>query len=234
MIRLTKIIDRLLCIVFPARCACCNQIIKPGKQICDYCNDSLKKAENLCVLCGNNSDRCVCKKRKFLFDGITAPFYNLGSAQNGIYGLKFKNRLHCAVFFADRMAENLVKAFPGTHYDVVTCVPMSSKSLRKRRYNQAEVLASLVARRLGVEFRPELIKKVRSNLLQHTLKFNQRASNVEGVYSVSGEVNKLQVLLVDDIKTSGSTLNECAKQLKLCGAKNVVCLCALVSKTTLV
>lgn len=234
MMGLTEIIDRLLCVVFPARCACCNRIIKAGKHICEDCDDLLERAEELCLTCGNNSDRCACKKRKFLFDAITAPFYNSGSAQNGIYGLKFKNRLHSAVFFADNMVENLVKVFPDVLYDVVTCVPMSSKSLRKRKYNQAQVLAKLVAEKLGLEFRPELLKKIKNNLPQHTLKFNRRVENVEGVYSASDEAESLRVLLVDDIKTSGSTLNECAKQLKLRGAKSVICLCALVGKTTLV
>ena len=90
-------------------------------------------------------------------------------------------------------------------------------------------MAKQVATELGIPLRSRILKKIKYNKRQHKLSFNERKLNVKGVFSAVGDLTGKTVLLVDDIKTTGYTLNECAKQLRLAGAENVYCLTALIS-----
>ena len=76
------------------------------------------------------------------------------------------------------------------------------------------------------------MKKIKNNKPQHILDASQRRRNVKGVYEATKNLDGKTVLLVDDIKTTGSTLNECAKQLRLKGAKEVYCLVGLISNSS--
>ena len=109
--------------------------------------------------------------------------------------------------------------------DMVSCIPLSRKRMHDRGYNQAELLAKEISKKVGVEYLPTL-KKIRHNTAQSTIKDSkQRAANVIGAYRVvdAEKVKGKYILLVDDVVTTGSTVSECARILKKSGAKAVYC-----------
>ena len=115
--------------------------------------------------------------------------------------------------------------------DIITAVPMYYKNMRERGYNQSELLAKECAEIFNIPY-AELVEKHKKNKAQHTLKGKERESNVQGVYRVidSQAVADKNILIIDDIITTGNTLGECCKVLKKAGCKNICCaaLCAAI------
>ena len=109
-----------------------------------------------------------------------------------------------------------------TTFDIVTFVPISPKKKKRRGFNQAELIAQKVAAELGVSFVPTL-NKIISTDSQRTKSGRHRGGNVFGVYDLAKDVSveSKTILVVDDVRTTGATLSECADMLKIYGAKAV-------------
>lgn len=225
----------LISLVYPNRCAGCGGLIGYGKYWCDNCESQLEFIPMpVCGGCGVSKEKCKCKpKEAHEWQSITAPFYYDGVVRNAVFQFKFRNRPKLSLMFAEYMADALKTQLPGKQFDIILCVPMSDKGERERGYNQSELLARDVAELMNIDFYPDLLTKVRKTEIQHSLASQQRAGNVFGAYAVSGKISlsNKTVLLVDDIKTTGSTLAECCKMLKLSGAKEVYCVCAAITPT---
>lgn len=101
----------------------------------------------------------------------------------------------------------------GEAFDVIVPVPMHRTKLRRRGYNQAELLAKALSDRVAIPSRSVLLKKILERQPQSTLNRADRAGNVRGVFQASPEVAGLAVLLVDDIYTTGETIGACAGEL---------------------
>lgn len=225
-----NILNKISRFFFPLRCAFCGDLSSESL-VCEECLKQIPECEILgetCLKCGNAKERCECRRVNYLFNGISAVYYNIGIAKEGVYGLKMANRPFAAKYFGERMAKSFSDKFD-VKPDVVCSVPCSEKVLKVRGYNHAELLAKAVAKSLSLKYNGKIIKKIKNNKGQHTLTAAERRRNVKGAYRVAASLEGKTVLLVDDIKTTGSTLNECAKQLRLKGAKEVYCAVALIS-----
>ena len=110
-------------------------------------------------------------------------------------------------------------------FDSVAAVPMHRRKLRERGYNQAELLGRALASRAGIGFKADLLAKTANRLPQSTLPKEQRKANVRDAFAASGDCSGMSVLLVDDICTTGETLQACARVLRRAGAARI---CALV------
>jgi predicted amidophosphoribosyltransferase len=110
----------------------------------------------------------------------------------------------------------------------VTCVPIFKNKLKERGYNQSKLLAEFAAKNLNLEFK-EVIAKIKDNSMQHGLNFAGRQINVRGVYKICGDVKNKNILLCDDVVTTGATLNECVHILAKENA-NVFCASAAYTK----
>lgn len=220
-------------LVFPPRCACCNLVVAHNRLLCEECEDKLPRIKGrVCTACGRQKEFCG-KNHRFEFIECAAPFYYTGPACDGIRGLKFRSHRGAAVYFGMEMAETVRRRFAGIAFDLVVCVPLSEERRIERGYNQAALLAQEVADRLEIPFEMNALSKLFDNKAQHDLSGAERRGNVLGVYeAVEGLVRDKVILLVDDIETTGSTLNECAKMLKLRGADKVYALtaCIVLSK----
>ena len=156
------------------------------------------------------------------FDGVTAPFYYEDGIETGILRLKLGGKPFLANHFAKDMAEFVCKDFKSVRFDYITFVPLTPFQKQNRAYNQSEVLANELGKRLNLPVKT-VLEKLFENDTQHRASQNRRIGNVLGVYDVveNADVKDKIILLVDDIKTTGATLNECAKILKIRGAHKV-------------
>ncbi len=177
-----------------------------------------------CRYCGAEKSRCDCKKHKFGYDGITAPFYYENGIKACVRRLKFGNRMFLANILAKDMAKCVKEDFDHIHFDFVCYVPFSKVQKIKRNYNQSELLAESLSKELSLPLNSVMVKCFETKA-QHTMSARQRKGNVFGVYDIKSwaDVTGKTILLVDDVKTSGSTLDDCASILKIRGAKEVYC-----------
>lgn len=211
------------------KCVCCGAELFENVAFCPGCleNVHFNKGKK-CLRCGVELDGeenyCGnCAFDKIYFDKAYSVFNYDGSVRDGILQMKFFGLGGAARQFAQYLVylaqkENLV-------YDVVTFAPMSAKSLRKRRYNQAQLLAEEFCDILSQrELLVDAITKIRETPLQETLSRTERKTNLVGSYRFKKgvDVKNKRVLLIDDIKTTGATINECAKVLKIAGATSVI------------
>lgn len=205
--------ERLWCLFLPARCLCCGRAVRPKRLFCPGCVPALPK-EPL--------------SREFPLPGggslaVAACFPYEKGFRRTLHRLKFQEERALARPLGTLMAE--ATSSLGEDFDGVTWVPMSPQKLRRRGYNQSELLAKAVAKELGLPAW-NLLEQVRETDTQHNLTRAQRADNVRGAYRAKGAALGKRVLLVDDIVTTGATLRACAQGLYGAGAQKVCAVCA--------
>ncbi len=135
-----------------------------------------------------------------------------------IHRFKFQDENSLAKALGSMLSETFFKCCNKEDYDMIVAVPLSDKSFRKRGYNQSYLLAKEISRQSGIPAE-KVLHKVMETPAQSSLNRKERLSNVEGAYEADGKhVKGKRILLIDDVYTTGSTLNECAKALRLAGA----------------
>ncbi len=207
--------ERLLCLLFPARCLLCGDLVPPGEAFCESCRRDVPEVP--------------CERRYSLPEAgaggfrVLSPFAYEGGCQEALGQLKFQNYRALAKPLGRLMAETALD-LDGI-FDGVTWTPMTRKGKRRRGYNQSELLARTVAKALDLPCLP-LLEKARETRVQHTLSREERLKNVEGAYRAKPEAAGKSLLLVDDIVTTGATQRECARALYRAGAGKVAGLCA--------
>lgn len=208
-----KVVDWLLDLIYPPRCAFCRRLLSGReKGVCRFCRPKLPYVpEDGQVQHFRNVDKCL------------SPLYYHGSVKDSLHRYKFGG----ATAYADIYSEFIVKCIDENQIscDSITWVPLSRRRLRRRGYDQAELLAKLIAKHLG-QSPVRLLKKQRDTPPQSkTGSVEKRRANIAGAYACLRPelVQGKQVLLVDDIVTTGATLSEAARVLKKAGAKEVIC-----------
>lgn len=219
-------------IFFPQSCIFCGELIEADEFVCDNCRDNLPVIEGeICNKCGREKEKCECSKSsENFYDGIIAPFYFEGGVRSAIFRFKFSGEKSVVEPLADYMSECFTKRYRDITFDYVSYVPMDMKRQKNRGYNQSRLLAQRLSAKLGITFADEMLVKICNTDIQHDLHYIERSGNIFGAFDVNVSFNLKgkTVLLIDDIKTTGNTLDECAKMLKLYGADRVFCLTAAV------
>jgi len=223
-------LNQLFSFIYPNTCLACGEIITEGEYFCDYCYEFLERtdADKQCLKCGLPKGKCDCNKEVYSFDGIIAPFYNTGGAQSAMYAFKFNRRRYVSVFFAQQMALRLKYVCKDTDFDGICYVPLSKKSYRKRGFNQSKEIAMHMSEILNIPLLSNQLGCRKKRKSQHKTAAEKRKENVKGVYYPLKKSSG-RILLVDDIKTTGATLNECTKQLLSSGAASVYCITGLIT-----
>lgn len=203
----------LLSLLYPPRCPFCGRVLNPGEEgLCSVCQKVLPWTEGA----GKPVDFCdVCLSPLWYRDGVRRAVHSFKFRGGRAHGRLLGELM--AQCLADRWSEPL---------DLVVWVPLSPKHLRKRGYDQAEVLARRVGELAGLPVERGL-KKIRETKTQSRLgKDAARRANVVGAYVVmpGADLKGKRVLLVDDVATSGATLSECAACLRMAGAESVAAL----------
>lgn len=210
---------------FTRRCSICGEVVELDDTLCSSCN-SVKRIElPRCQYCGVAKERCSCKKNKNEYTRIAAPFYYEDSIAKAVNRCKNSNMPFLAKEFARQMLSCIKQEYSDIEFDYITFIPMSNIDLLKRGFNQSELIAKELSDLAGVECRA-LLKKIRRTKPQKEQSAKDRLVNVYGAFDLTDReaVKDKTVLIVDDVKTTGSTLNECSKMLKIYGAKAIYAL----------
>jgi len=237
-----KFCDFVSNLFFPRKCMFCNKLLSFTTTV-DYCAECESTVafdrERLCRTCGKPLTLprgelvcSLCKKKKHSFvQNVTRYLYD-GSAKNAVIRMKFRaNNQWIAHSLGKLLAKTVAEEYADIDFNCVTYVPISKKRLRERGFNQSEIIAQEIAKRIDVPLLNDTLVKIKNNKKQSGLKAAQREKNVKGVYACGkNSVEDMTVLLVDDVYTTGATLNECAKTLKQSGAMLVYCATVCVTE----
>lgn len=226
-------LKELFKVVSTNRCSLCGEVVEIDAKLCDECaaNDKIKLPR--CGECGCFKDDCVCCGKKSEYNAVTAPYYYIGSTIRGVHNFKNNDMPFLAASFAKEMYGEIKREYKGVDFDYIAYVPLTEKRWLKRGFNQSQLLAQELEKLMNIKAEPLLIK-IRDTGVQHLKTARQRAADAYGSYDVAGKYKYLlsgkTILLTDDVKTTGATLNECAKMLKIYGAKAVYCAAFAITK----
>ncbi len=223
--------DRLICAFFPRRCKYCGKLILPEEELCESCKAYLPRiAQPVCFYCGQSEKDCKCKKHKHFFSAVAAPFYYEGAIVRSVHRMKFDQRPFLCREYAEDMADTVEKLYSDIKFDSVCFVPFSKRDYRRRDFNQSELLARNLSEIIGVELTDVFSKQFETST-QHFQTVSTRRGNVFSAFDIKNpeKIKDKTILLVDDVKTTGATLEECSKLLKIYGAAKVYCICFAVS-----
>ena len=208
---LKRLVHSLLDLIFPPRCVLCHAFLENGEK-------------SLCGKCGKSILDLHYRQRALqpLVRCLSVLPYE-GAYRESIVRFKFGGRQFYADTYAMWLAALIRSELDGC-FDVMTWLPVSRKRKRKRGYDQAELLCRGAARCLGAEV-VSLLHKTRDNPPQSAMKnAEERKSNVRNVFAVSHpeQICGKRILLIDDILTTGISMQTCARKLLRAGAREVV------------
>ena len=221
----------ILDFLFPKKCVSCK---KYGSYLCDMCFSSIEPFEQyVCPMClkhsitGETHPGCVTP---FSLDGLICGVVYKGVIKKMIFRLKYSPYVFdigriMGKIAVDALSQNELFSRVLSSHPIVVEVPLSAHKLKKRGYNQAEILSSFLAEELNMYFTKEILIRIKSTDPQFKLDKKERQKNVLGAFEVNKKhrnmIKNKDILLVDDVSTSCATLRECAKILKRNGAKKV-------------
>ncbi len=197
----------------------------PPDVACALCGrETVIDERHLCASCRDSLEVAPALSAQPPFSGMTAAFRYCGSARDGIRALKYHNQVRLASFFADSII------IPHD-WKIDAVIPVSLHPLKQwlRSYNQSELIAASLCQRYHISLRTDLLQRNRFTRSQTTLDTFERAKNVAKAFSASPEAKGLNILLVDDVTTTHSTLLSCAVALRASGAERMYAACATVA-----
>ena len=211
--------------LFPAQCCLCLAPGAQGQELCEGCRAELPWLGSTCRTCalpltGEFSDKCTrCLKTHPALDACHALFAYRSPIDDWIHALKFRHDLSVARLLGNMISEHASIASRSNRLQVLP-VPLHPRRLAQRGYNQAKELARPLPKTGSPEMHCDC-RRVRYTEAQSTLDRKQRSRNLRGIFRVTTSLKNQQVLLVDDVMTTGATLNELATELKHAGAGRV-------------
>ena len=248
---ITKSFGYVLDLVYPRRCPVCDGVIAPfsfvkgelkrGPLIHGECEKKLRHIKGAtCLKCGKrlskaerDEEYCVdCRKHRHLFDrGFSLFEYR--SVSGSIYRFKYAGRREYAEYYAKVAAGRYGKRLKSLGIEAIIPVPMYEKKQNTRGYNQAEVFGKRLSEELGIPMYSNVIRRVRNTLPMKNLDVRGRRNNLKKAFNiVRNDVKFRCILIIDDIYTTGSTVNEIAQEFHLTGTDRVYVLTLAIGQTT--
>ncbi len=221
--RLASLPGALLDLLYPRRCAWCGVVSAASP--CAKCGEKLAAVE---FGAGPVALAMTEERSGGMHIGrVYACYFYEPPVQDAIHRFKFEDEPGLAAELGAKMGEAYAACGLAGRYDAAIPVPVSPGTLRRRGYNQSALLAAELCGACGLAFAIGVLEKTTETVQQMTLGRNERMKNVQGAYETvdPAQIAQKRILLVDDVATTGSTLNECAKVLLAAGAANVDALC---------
>lgn len=231
---ITAITRNLVNLIYPLHCASCGTTLEAmnGSGICAFCEPRIKRnPKPYCASCGRPAhsagERCEeCLRLGTAFDMARSACIYEGVLKDLIHLFKYKGRVALSGILCGLMTRFIEEnpEFVGG-VDIITFVPLYNGWLHRRDYNHSGVLARSLSKSTSIPAAQLLDKKLRTRS-QNELSREERLTNLVGAFGMNGAAapDGAVILLVDDVMTTGATLNECARVLKSGGAKEVRCL----------
>jgi ComF family protein len=228
--------DDLLDFVYPQSCPICEKpLTRAERCVCQRCWDTLTILPSpFCPYCKSfledekSATRCGCECRNGPEGRTILAVRSLGTFddhyQKLIHRFKYRRNLPLGRRLAQRLGQVVSETTGFVDCDLVIPVPLHRARHRERGFNQSDVLAHGVSQATGVVFGKGILKRKKNTKDQTLLNAQQRAENVKDAFQVKlpNSVNDKRVILVDDVMTTGATLNECARMLSAAGARQVL------------
>ena len=206
---MSRLSQSILDLLYPPKCAFCRRLVRDGRMLCTSCENTLPAPDR-------NHEIQYFPELSFCL----SPLYYTGTVRDSLHRFKFHGAAAYYRIYAELMAACLQRH--GVQPELITWVPISRKRLRRRGYDQDRLLAEEIARLLNIPCE-RMLEKIRHNAPQSGKKgIEERRENVQGVYRSTAPCFGEQILLVDDIVTTGSTLSAAAEVLKQAGAEKVI------------
>lgn len=213
--------QRISCHFLPGSCLLCGTDSAQAL-LCPDCHAELPiLSEACCPQCAEpctDGERCAaCRKEAPFFDATIAHFCYEFPVDRIIQALKYGHQLAIAPWLGELLAGHA-----GLHgHDLLLALPLHPQRLQERGFNQSIEIARRISRHTGQRLHLDILKRLRATPPQAELSFKARQANVRGAFECLADLNGQAVLLIDDVMTTGATLNECARVLKLHGARKV-------------
>lgn len=214
--------------LYPRRCPVCHGIPEGGREICAGCVKKLPYIEGRrCAICGRPVEEwerlCEdCSSARRSFDAGMGVFYYDDIMRGAVSYLKYKGRLEYGEVLGTLMAEAASAFIKSRRIDLVVPVPVHEKRLRERGYNQAGLLAAPVSRIFGIPMDDGLLVRTGQTEAMKRLGAKGRRENLKGAFAAArGHEIPGSALIVDDIFTTGATVDECSAELKRAGCRRV-------------
>ncbi len=238
-----KFLSQLIDIIYPPRCHICGRFVSPDEDrvsshhLCDDCLADLTPITHpICTVCGlpfstrkGEDHLCEnCLRKRPWYDSVRAPYLYSGPLVEAIQRFKYGSETQLTSSLGTLLSSFAIELVPNplTADSLTVPVPLHIRRLRERGFNQSLLLAKVVATDLGTQLDYLSLVRIRHTRAQTGLRKEERRKNVKDAFSIIyPEIIKgKKILLVDDVFTTGYTLNECARTLKKSGAMVVICL----------
>ncbi|MGN1271223.1 MAG: ComF family protein [Clostridia bacterium] len=201
----------LLELVYPNVCGFCNKICK--NELCNRCKNKIKKYEI----------NIIIEPQNRYFEELISIFKYEGIIREKIIQYKFGDKAYMNNTFAKIILKNEKICGLLKKYDIIIPVPIHKKRKAQRGYNQTQLIANKISKCLNIKLCNNVLVKNKNTIAQSKLNKKKRVQNIKGAFKIlnSEKIKGKDILLLDDIYTTGSTANECSKILKKAGAKTV-------------
>ena len=234
MIALQKfdLLEAAVSLLYPSVCTICGRSVGAGEYLCDQCEaKTVRIVAPFCQKCSEPFEGAItgvftcanCAHRRIYFDAAVAAYRGRGIVRQMIHEFKYGRQIHLRHLVARWLHAALDdERLCGRRFDVIVPVPLHPARQRERGFNQASVLAELLSAQTSIPAKP-VLERIRYTTTQTALDRSERMENLHNAFRLrkNGDVRSLRVLLVDDVLTTGFTLNECARVLKRAGAFSV-------------
>ena len=196
--------------------ACCEKCLDEyfkGRKVCAKCGDKITSKTNYCLACKKE----ICLEYEF----ARAPFVYEGNAKKLVFNLKYNNGKWLAKYMAEFMKNEFEEM--AVEVDAIIPIPLHNKRLIERGYNQSELLANELSKKIAIPAILNNLVKTKETTTQTKLTKAERQENLKGCFEITNksEIAGKNILLIDDVFTTGATIEEASKVLKNAGANKI-------------
>lgn len=222
-------IQKIIKLLWPEICPFCGDVYRNG--ICPACESKLnllRITQPRCMKCGkpvrrHEQEYCRdCEGKKHHFDSGRALWLHKPPVSQSIYQFKYHNQREFGKYYAREMVRQYSGLIREWNPDFIIPIPLHKRRRRKRGFNQSQIMADEIGKLMDIPVDATVLKRVRYTNPQKILDPLSRQKNLHNAFKVEGNVNYMHtVIIIDDIYTTGNTLDEAAKTLKNAGVQNV-------------